>query len=54
MSDQIPRGDQARETRIAELAKLVESDPRFAAVRAVSDEVNQIAGEAVDLVGQLM
>ena len=36
-----------RESGLLEAARLIESDPRFAAIRAVSDDIDRIAGEAV-------
>ena len=37
----------ARESGLLEAARKIESDPRFAAIRAVSDDGDRIAGEAV-------
>ena len=36
-----------RESGLLEAARKIESDPRFAAIRAVSDDIDRIAGEAV-------
>lgn len=36
-----------RESGLLEAARRIESEPRFAAIRAVSDDIDSIAGEAV-------
>ena len=36
-----------RESGLLEAARKIESDPRFAAIRAVSDDIDRIAGQAV-------
>lgn len=48
MRDEISRRENAREQRISKLAIMVESDPRFANVREVYGDVDQVAGEAVE------
>ena len=42
--------ERAFEARLAEAAHLVETHPDFAEVRAVSDDVDGVAGEAVESV----
>ena len=46
MREEIERRSKAREQRIEQLATLVETDPAFVEVRAVSDDVDAVAGEA--------
>jgi hypothetical protein len=48
MREEIARREKAKEQRIAQLAAMVESDPDFAQVRAVSDDANAVAGESVE------
>lgn len=43
----IQRALTERESGLLAAARLIESDPRFAAIRAVSDDIDRIAGEAV-------
>ncbi len=38
---------EQREQGLLEAARKIESDPRFASIRAVSDDIDRIAGEAV-------
>lgn len=35
------------ESSLLEAARMIESDPRFAAIREVSDDIDRVAGEAV-------
>ena len=48
MQEEIERREAQRDQRIEQLAKLVETDPAFVEVRAVSQDVNEVAGEAVE------
>ena len=48
MREEIERRESAREQRMAELAALVETDPDFADIRAVSREVDALAGESIE------
>lgn len=48
MREEIERREAARESRIAQLAAMVETDAEFAEVRAVSDAVNGVAGEGLE------
>lgn len=48
MREEIERRETQRDQRIEQLARLVETDPAFAEVRAVSQAVDAIAGEAVE------
>lgn len=43
----IQRALAERESGLLEAARKIESDPRFAAIREVSDDIDRIAGEAV-------
>ena len=47
MLSEISRREQDRDARIEQLARMIETDKRFSDVRSVSDDVNAIAGEAV-------
>lgn len=38
---------EQREHSLLEAARKIESDPKFASIRAVSDDIDRIAGEAV-------
>ena len=48
MREEIERRETARELRIAQLAAMVETDAEFADLRAVSDDVEGVAGESVE------
>jgi flagellar motor component MotA len=48
MREEIARREQAREQRMAQLAAMVETEPEFADLRAVSDDVDAVAGESVE------
>lgn len=43
----IQRALAERESGLLEAARKIESDPRFAAIREVSDDIDRIVGEAV-------
>jgi len=47
MQEEVKRREAEREQRIEQLAKMVETDPAYADVRAVSRDVDAVAGEAV-------
>ena len=47
MLSEIARRENLRDARIERLAKLIETDERFSAVRGVSVDVNAIAGEGL-------
>jgi hypothetical protein len=47
MQEEVARRDTQRDQRIEQLAKLIETDPAYAEVRAVSESVDAVAGEAV-------
>lgn len=48
MREEIDRRESAREQRMAELAAMVETDPDFSDVRAVSQAVDALAGESIE------
>jgi len=48
MRDEISRREHEREERISRAAIMVETDPRFDDVRSVYDDVDQVAGEAIE------
>ena len=48
MQEEIERRETQRDQRIEQLAKMIETDPAYAQVRAVSQAVDAIAGEAVE------
>lgn len=48
MREEIERRQSATDRRIEQLATLVETDPVFRQVRAVSDDVDAVAGEALE------
>ena len=47
MQEEVARRETQRDQRIEQLAKLIETDPAYAEVRAVSESVDAVAGEAV-------
>jgi len=47
MQEEVARRETQRNQRIEQLAKLIETDPAYAEVRAVSESVDAVAGEAV-------
>ena len=47
MREEISRRENQRELEIEQLARQVETDGEYGDVRAVSDDINIIAGEAV-------
>lgn len=47
MREEVERRSAAREQRIEQLATMVETNPEFAEIRALSVDVNAVAGEAV-------
>lgn len=47
MQEEVKRREAEREQRIEQLAKMVETDPAYADVRAVSRDVDAVAGETV-------
>lgn len=47
MQEEVERREAEREQRIEQLAKMVETDPAYADVRAASQDVDAVAGEAV-------
>ncbi len=48
MREEIEQRESAREQRMAELAAMVETDPDFSDIRAVSLEVDALAGESIE------
>jgi len=48
MQAEVNLREMQRDQRIEQLAKMVETDPVFAEVRAVSQAVDAIAGESVE------
>jgi len=48
MQEEVERRETQRDQRIEQLAKMVETDPAYAEVRAVSQDVDEVAGEAVE------
>lgn len=47
MQEEVERRETQRDQRIEQLARMVETDPALAAVRALSEAVDAVAGEAV-------
>ena len=47
MQEEVERREAERGQRIEQLAKMVEADPAYADVRAASQDVDAVAGEAV-------
>ncbi len=47
MKEEVERREMQREQRIEQLAQMVETDPAYAEVRAVSQDVDGVAGESV-------
>lgn len=48
MQEEVERRETQRDQRIEQLARLVETDPAYTEVRAVSQDVDEVAGEAVE------
>lgn len=47
MQEEVERRETQRDQRIEQLARMVETDPALAEVRALSEAVDAVAGEAV-------
>ena len=48
MQEEVERREMQRDQRIEQLAKMVETDPTYAEVLAVSESVDAVAGETVE------
>ncbi len=48
MQEEVERREKQRYERIEQLARMVESDPVYAEVRAVGASVDAVAGEAIE------
>ena len=48
MRREIEYREEQRESHIEQLALQVETDPRFTAVRSVTGDIDNVAGEAID------